>query len=146
MQKELTVLLRSLTGDVEHDKEVALTKLDSASERIRGLKRKLDDLQPNLTPTSQSNVMRERIAYVEDVLLGSRLSRKDNAKAPPDVAYATVKKESEEDRLEVPVPETTVSSFLMETEEMERKPSITSELEKISGNSTPTTPAKPMDG
>ena len=68
IQTQLTSLLKSFTGDPDIDKEPALAKLDTLSDRVRGLKRKLDDLQPS--PGAPS-ALRDRIAYVEDTLLPS---------------------------------------------------------------------------
>lgn len=159
MQTQLSQLLKQLTGDEEKDKALALSKLDTASERIRGLKRKLDDLQPHPGPGSQSSVIRERIRYVEDVLLDARLKKPDDARnKPADVSYRATRGEEEdgkdskererkerEEGIAAPVPEKAKRVSFMDTD-MERRDSIASELEKISGNTTPATPAKPMDG
>lgn len=148
MQAQLSQLLKALTGDEEKDKALALGKLDTASERIRGLKRKLDDLQPHPGPGSASAVVRERIRYVEDVLLGTRLRKPDDARAKPaDVSY---RERSERDgegdeAMPAPQPEKAEKRVSFLDADMDRD-SLASELEKISGNTTPATPAKPMDG
>jgi macrophage erythroblast attacher len=76
-QMQLTTLLKSFSGDPDKDKEPALTKLDALSDRVRGLKRKLDDLQPS--PGAPS-ALRERISYVDDSLL----NKGDNGTPMPE--------------------------------------------------------------
>lgn len=63
---QLSSLLKSLTGDPDTDKEAAVAKLDGITDRARGLKRKLDDLQPS---ADKPSVLRDRLAYVETSLL-----------------------------------------------------------------------------
>ena len=159
VQAQLSQLLKALTGDEEKDKALALGKLDTASERIRGLKRKLDDLQPHPGPGSQSHVIRERIMYVEDVLLGTRLKKPDEGRGKPaDVSYRErseskddgkedVKKDGKEgkDGLAAPQPEKAEKRVSFLDANAEERDVLAAELDKISGNTTPATPAKPMD-
>lgn len=65
-QMQLSGLLKSFTGDAVADKELAATKLDGITDRVRGLKRKLDDLQPS---PEKPSVLRDRLAYVDAALL-----------------------------------------------------------------------------
>lgn len=147
MQAQLSQLLKALSGDEEKDKALALSKLDTASERIRGLKRKLDDLQPQPGPASQSAVIRERIKYVEDVLLGTRLKKPDEGKGKPaDVSYRERSESKEKDGKELKAPQPEKAEKRVSFLDTEMDDSVASELEKISGNTTPATPAKPMDG
>lgn len=156
VQAQLSQLLKALSGDAERDQALALSKLDTAGERIRGLKRKLDDLQPHPGPGSQSNVLRERLRYVEDVLLDTRLKKPEDSRGKPaDVSYKEQREQrhpqddkeaDDKDVISAPVPEKAEKRVSFLDTDMERRDSLASELEKISGNSTPATPAKPMDG
>lgn len=162
VQAQLSQLLKALSGDEEKEKALSLAKLDTASERIRGLKRKLDDLQPNPDPGSQSHVIRERIKYVEDVLLGTRLKKPDEGRGKPaDVSYRerSESKEQEgkegkegkeekkgEDGLAAPQPERAEKRVSFLDADGDTRDAIAAQLDTISGNTTPATPAKPMDG
>jgi macrophage erythroblast attacher len=155
VQAQLSQLLKALSGDEEKDKALALSKLDTASERIRGLKRKLDDLQPNPGPGSQSHVIRERIKYVEDVLLDTRLKKADEGRGKPaDVSYRERSESKEKDSngkeakdgLAAPQPEKAEKRVSFLDEEGETRDALAAQLDTISGNTTPATPAKPMDG
>ncbi|BEI91946.1 uncharacterized protein CcaverHIS019_0407660 [Cutaneotrichosporon cavernicola] len=69
VQTQLSNLLKNLTH-TDADQDVVLTRLDTCSERFRGLKRKLDDLQP--APDAPGAAMlRERLRHIDGVLLAS---------------------------------------------------------------------------
>ncbi|WOO85632.1 Macrophage erythroblast attacher [Vanrija pseudolonga] len=68
VQTQLSSLLKSFSGS-DGDAATAQTKLDAASERVRGLKRKLDDLQPSAAAPS---VLRDRLKHVDEALLAPK--------------------------------------------------------------------------
>ncbi|KAK1924211.1 putative negative regulation of gluconeogenesis-related protein [Papiliotrema laurentii] len=63
VQSVLNGILKSFGDEVTDDtRQAAVAKLDQAGERVKGLKRKLDDLQPNAkVPTT----LRSRLTYLD---------------------------------------------------------------------------------
>lgn len=70
---QLSNLLKTLTG-TDADKDLALSRLDTCSERVRGLKRKLDDLQP-APGASGAAVLHERLRHIDGALLAPARAR-----------------------------------------------------------------------
>lgn len=67
-QKQLADLLKNLSH-TDKDAETATAKVDQVTDRMRGLKRKLDTLQPS--PAGPST-LRDRLAHVDAALTPSR--------------------------------------------------------------------------
>ncbi|KAI9639768.1 putative negative regulation of gluconeogenesis-related protein [Dioszegia hungarica] len=74
VQTTLQALLKSLgsKGNTNDSRAAALSKVDQSGERLRGLKRKLDDLQPS---SSAPSPLRSRAEYLSRQLEPARASR-----------------------------------------------------------------------
>ncbi|BEJ14829.1 hypothetical protein CspHIS471_0405960 [Cutaneotrichosporon sp. HIS471] len=97
VQTQLSNLLKNLTH-TDADQDVVLTRLDTCSERFRGLKRKLDDLQP--APDAPGAAMlRERLRHIDGVLLASVHARakEKEAECARDLALLSGKTEKDEE-------------------------------------------------
>ncbi|CAK9786105.1 hypothetical protein CC85DRAFT_283788 [Cutaneotrichosporon oleaginosum] len=96
VQTQLANLLRNLTG-TDADKETTLARLDTCSERVRGLKRKLDDLQP-APGAPGAAVLRERLSHIDGALLAPAHAREaeKEAERARDLALLSGKKEESE--------------------------------------------------
>lgn len=85
-----------MTG-TDADKETTLTRLETCSERVRGLKRKLDDLQP-APGAPGAAVLRDRLTHIDGALLAPAHAREaeKEAERARDLAILAGKTEQEE--------------------------------------------------
>ncbi|GMK59433.1 hypothetical protein CspeluHIS016_0800390 [Cutaneotrichosporon spelunceum] len=104
MQAQLSNLLKNLTH-TDADKDIVLARLDICNDRVRGLKRKLDDLQPAQDAPGAA-MLRERLQHIDGVLLASAhaSAKEKEAERARDLALLsgkTDKGEEEDEAMEV---------------------------------------------
>ncbi|ORY33959.1 CTLH/CRA C-terminal to lish motif domain-domain-containing protein [Naematelia encephala] len=78
----LNALIKSYGGKTsEENRDTVVSKLDQAGERVRGLKRKLDDLQPQL---EQPSPLRSRLTYLDNLSNPNKPADPKASDAPGD--------------------------------------------------------------